>query len=166
MHGACTEVPRLNPESLIPDSLIPESFEEDDSSAPPVTRETEVCLVVQKIGIVDSNPKHPRLSELLDRGAMVQDFACAAPIAQAAGKGFSYLLGVVDGKLRDEATKQTRAATRPRNRDSPETFRERDERLAAERLSIFCPSLAPKHYRNNLQTFDVEAKNVTALALD
>lgn len=145
-------------------------FEEDDSSTQLVTRAGEACLVVQKNGIVDFNPNHPRLQSLIERGATLEDFAAAAQIAKAAGKGFAYLLGVVDGVMADAIIRQARAVTRPKNRDSPETFKERDARNARERLSILCPGLvAPKHDRNNdrntFETFDVEARNVTAIAL-
>jgi uncharacterized protein YdaU (DUF1376 family) len=111
-----------------------------DSSAPP-SRAGEVCVVVKNAGIGIVNPQHPQLAELLADGATVQNFEDAARIASANGKGFAYCLGIVKGRLDDEkrAPKRTKVL---------ETFRERDDRLAAERIAEFMPSIAAKQPRD------------------
>jgi hypothetical protein len=132
MHHASTEVARLNPESLIPESLIPE--EEKSSSYPQAPHQAEILLLVEKNNFVDTDPKHPRLRGLLERGATVQDFAHAVPIAKAAGKGFAYLLGVVEGKMSDEIARQSR----PKTRDSPgiPSVHDPESRASIEDLGI------------------------------
>lgn len=54
-----------------------------------------VCLAIKKIGIIDINPSHPELLELLRIGATVDEFMHAARTAKDKGKGFSYVLGIV-----------------------------------------------------------------------
>lgn len=100
---------RADSPSLIPDSLIPESrdtvlthtnYPSQQSSEP--TPAASVCLELKKIGIIDVNPAHPKLSMLIESGATIDEFMHAARTAKDKGKGFKYVLGIVEGQ-RSEA---------------------------------------------------------------
>lgn len=109
----------------------------NDNSTPP-TRAGAVCVVVKSAGIASVNPQNQKLLDLLADGAQVQEFEDAARIAVQAGKGFGYVLGIVKN-AREDARRQ------PVVRQIPvETFRERDDRLARERIQEICPSIAAK----------------------
>ena len=111
-----------------------------DSSAPP-SRAGAVCVVVKSAGVWSVNPNHPKLAALLDNGATMQNFEDAARIAVSNGKGFAYALGVVEGMQND-------AQRAPNRSPVTETFRERDDRLARERMQEICPSIAAKAPRD------------------
>ena len=82
---------------------------------------------------------HP--SAIVDAGATLDEFTGAGAKAVDGGKGFAYALGIVKNSRED-------AKRRPKTRDPQETFRERDERLARERIAEICPSIAAKPPRN------------------
>lgn len=151
----------LNPDSLNPDSLNPESIRDDDTTAPPPSREAAVCVVVKAAGIGLVNPGHPVLAELLADGATVQNFEDAARIAVENGKGFAYALGVAKGIRQD-------AKRAPRAPPNGETFRERDTRIASERMAELAPGIARKHAAFEVQNphkfIELEPQNVTAIA--
>lgn len=135
---------RLNPESgsLIADSLIPDSPTQD--SAHMTQLAGAACMAIKKAGVSAVNPSHPKLISLIDKGISAQQFADAAAIAVERGKGFGYVLGIVEGQIADAlAPIKTRANTEP-----GETFRERDDRLARERIEAICPSIAAKAPRS------------------
>lgn len=104
-HNASrADSPFLIPDSLIPDSLIPDSREElthtdypsQQSSVP--TPAASVCMEIKKIGIIDVNPSHPKLLMLVESGATIDEFMHAARTAKDKGKGFKYVLGIVEGQ--------------------------------------------------------------------
>ena len=67
------------------------------------TPAASVCLELKKIGIVDVNPSHPKLGSLIKAGAMLDEFIYAARTAKDRGKGFAYVLGVVEGRRNEAA---------------------------------------------------------------
>lgn len=66
------------------------------------TPAASVCLELKKIGIIDLNPSHPKLVMLIEAGASIDEFMHAARTAKDKGKGFKYVLGIVEGQ-RSEA---------------------------------------------------------------
>lgn len=60
-----------------------------------VTPSASVCLAIKKIGIIDINPSHPELLELLRIGATVDEFMHAARTAKDKNKGFAYVMAIV-----------------------------------------------------------------------
>ena len=116
------------------DSLIPE---DDSSSSPPAPTDAgRICLVVKSEGIGLVNPNHPDLIELLANGATTIDFIEASRITVKAAKGFSYMLGVVKGRLQD----QKNAAKNP---DKLESFAERDARIKRARWEVMTNKIHP-----------------------
>ncbi|PTQ70823.1 hypothetical protein C8R26_1319 [Nitrosomonas oligotropha] len=67
------------------------------------TPAASVCLEIKKIGIIDINPAHPKLLMLIEAGATIDEFMHAARTAKDKGKGFAYVLGVVNGQRADAA---------------------------------------------------------------
>ncbi len=129
--------------------------EDNDTNSQLPTRAGAVCVVVKSIGISSVNPQHPKLLELLDEGTTVQEFEDAARIAVAAGKGFSYTLGIVKNARED-------AKRSPTQRPGIESFRERDDRLAAERIAEFMPGIAAKKYQQ-ANVIDITPQSFGAL---
>lgn len=76
-----------------PEDITHNKYPSQQSSE--VTPSAGVCLAIKKIGIIDINPSHPELLELLRIGATVDEFMHAARTAKDKGKGFSYVLGIV-----------------------------------------------------------------------
>ncbi|MCP5244840.1 MAG: YdaU family protein [Burkholderiales bacterium] len=68
-----------------------------ESESPPgkQTPAAVVCISIKKHGIVDVNPAHPELLELIRIGATVDEFMHAARTAKDRQKGFAYVLGIV-----------------------------------------------------------------------
>lgn len=65
----------------------------------PVSTAGAIATYCRSQGI-DGNPG-PRLKQLVEQGAEMAHFVEAIPIAKQAGKGFSYLLGIVKNMLTD-----------------------------------------------------------------
>lgn len=65
------------------------------------TKAGAVCVVLKSEGVSSVNPSHPDLAALLAAGAEVGQFAEAARLATAKGKGFAYVLGIVKGQMAD-----------------------------------------------------------------
>lgn len=65
----------------------------------PVSTAGAIATYCRSQGI-DGNPG-PRLKQLVEQGAEMSHFVDAIPIAKQAGKGFSYLLGIVKNMLTD-----------------------------------------------------------------
>ena len=84
-----------------------------------------VCVAIRAEGIASTNPGHPDLIALIESGAEIQEFVDAAREAQAKGKGFDYLLGIVKGRRLDSARQ---AQAPPRRKTIHE---ERAETIAA-----------------------------------
>lgn len=108
VNEACESVneapPNQEPRTIEPRTIEPltinQSKEETHTDYPSkqsseVTPSAGVCLAIKKIGIIDINPSHPELLELLRIGATVDEFMHAARTAKDKGKGFSYVLGIV-----------------------------------------------------------------------
>lgn len=142
-----TKVPLvpLTPDSglLTPDSglLTADSrlltAEDDSSSSPPAPTDAgRICLVVKSEGIGLVNPNHPDLIELLENGATTIDFIEASRITVKAAKGFSYMLGVVKGRLLD----QKNVVKKP---DKLESFAERDARVKRARWEVMTNKIHP-----------------------
>ena len=152
----------LNPESLITDSLNPESIKDTQLPAQPPSRAGAVCVVVKSLGIGSVSPQHPKLLELLADGADVAEFESAARKAVDAGKGFAYALGIVKNARED--SKRIAASPNQGGQGNPsrESFRERDDRLARERMQEICPSIAAKAPRDR-NVIDITPTNRTTL---
>lgn len=70
-----------------------------DCNLKPVHEKTPaaiVCVEIKKIGIIDVNPAHPKLLELINIGATVDEFMHAARTAKDKKAGFAYVLGIVE----------------------------------------------------------------------
>lgn len=100
-HHASTMQAHLNPSSLNPSSLNPDTevVTHTDCNLKPVQEKTPaaiVCVEIKKIGIIDVNPAHPKLLELIKIGATVDEFMHAARTAKDKKAGFAYVLGIVE----------------------------------------------------------------------
>jgi len=95
------------------------------------------CVVIKAAGISSVNSSHPDLSVLLDAGAGLGQFAEAAQMAAKKRKGFAYVLGIVRGQLADAQaladSVQAGGGLPGAGKTQPESFRERDDRIARER---------------------------------
>lgn len=159
----------LNPDCQIPDPPNPEPAVESLSRVPPPLQAHEaaerhsrclepsdertalsvpsfagrVCWTMKAAGVHDVNPSHPKLLELLGQDEPdMAEFAAAAQQAKARGKGFAYALAIVHGNRRAAVTAVTAVATRPASQ--AESFRERDRRVAAERMRELAPAVADR----------------------
>lgn len=99
-----------------------------------------VCVALRAAGLARTNPAHPQLLALLDQGAGVDSFVAAWRDVQADGKHpadpFAYVLGIVRGQLAQAQQIAASAVATPlRHVPRAESFRERDERLARERIA-------------------------------
>jgi len=80
-------------------------------------------------GLIDTNPAHPKLQALLDRGATRPQLVAAAKAAAGQGKGFAYALGALNGQL-DDAAK----AGKPNGKADPDAIHDHNSRVAEEWL--------------------------------
>ena len=110
-----------------------------------------VCLALKAAGIADTNPGNPKLRALIAAGADLQEFVGAAQDAAARGNPrFAYVLGSVAGERQRAAEMcgQLHAGPLPTRRvdaaAAAETFRERDQRLAAEHIASVLPGIAAR----------------------
>jgi len=96
-----------------------------------------VCKAIKSVGINAVNPAHPEFLALLAQGVTQESFVESAKLAHAKHKGFAYLLGVVKGQLQDAKTSAEGEGCRPIPRNtaqpSPESFKQRDDRIARQR---------------------------------
>lgn len=166
-HDASTMLHRLTPDSglLTPDSrlLIPDCLTDTlnvnpapEPIEPPLcvsSNPGDVCKAIKAEGIGSVNPQHPEFLALLHQGVTLAAFTESAKLAQKKGKGFAYLLGIVKGQLEDAKNSFDGVGCRPipgnAARSPPETFRERDDRLARERIEAVCPAIAAKAPRRH-----------------
>ncbi len=95
------------------------------------TPAASVCLEIKKIGIIDINPSHPGLLELIDIGATVDEFVHAARTAKDKGKGFSYVLGIVKGQ-RKEALAMSGKVLHGKIPNKQEALEQRNSTVAQE----------------------------------
>ena len=98
---------------------------------PPAARITagEACRAMREAGIASTNSAHPKLQALVNAGATGPQFAQAAAIAAAKGKGFGYAMGVLEGQLADAA-----APPKP-GRNDPEMLHVQNHSVAAAWLA-------------------------------
>ena len=136
-NGIADTVPiGLNPDSLIPDSRFPDGEAHavpDPTPEPPAmdrgapdgaaragpTMAATVCKAIKAEGIASVNPSHPLLATLIAAGADGPLFAAAARSAARQGKGFAWVLGAVQGQMRDAAQAASDGLMLPPSRDSP-----------------------------------------------
>lgn len=112
--GGGLKTPLGSPEYPPPASASASAIEttERGERAPPPEVEGQqptdaglACRAMRRAGVVDGNPGHARLAALLQAGVQPQAFGDAAAECVAKGKGrFDYVLGLVEGRLRDAAT--------------------------------------------------------------
>lgn len=125
------------------------------SKAPAVSAivAAQISMAMKRAGIQDPSPSNQRLLTLIAAGATVEEFKDAAKKAVAAQKGFLYALGIVAGERKAAAAMATQLHTGPlpprtdatrSTGATRESFRERDARLAAERMAEFAPNAARK----------------------
>jgi len=69
-----------------------------------ITNTANVCQELMKIGMVHVNPQHADLIDLVKKGATLQDFVSAGSMAIEKNKEFTYALGIVKSRLRDQQT--------------------------------------------------------------
>lgn len=125
-----------------------------------------VCQAMRRLGMADVNPGHPKLLKLIEQGASLAEFEHVATKSIANSKGFAYALGMLS-KLREEAAAMPAgSALVAAKAGASEPAWRREQR---ERTEKAVPGIAAKNSRdfeiNGLQTFDMEAKNVVAIAL-
>jgi len=195
-HGGNTVVIGLNPESLFSDSLIPDPLIPDSQArtlpdlarVEPVddgggtdvpvragpTMASAVCVALRASGVASCNPSSPALTELVKAGAPIDLFVSVAQglrgRASPPSNPFAYILATVKGQLADAAAL---AMAPPMGlhagreaRASPETFRERDSRLVAERMAEFAPGVAKRPAAKPFVTVEMEPDHVPAIACD
>lgn len=107
----------------------------------------QVTFAMKRAGLSNLSTSHPKLLALIAAGATVQEFVDAAQKAVDGGKGFAYALAVVEGQRREAAAMAGQLHTGPLPAKPPpqgESFRERDERMASERMAEFAPNAARK----------------------
>lgn len=117
-----------------------------------VSHETAICMAIRAEGIASTNPGHPDLKALIDKGAEVQNFVAAARVAREKGKGFAYVLGVVKGQLNDASEIATSASAQriqPSETGHQRAMRDRFEEMTGK-----------------TKTKPMEAIDVTARTLD
>lgn len=133
--NTATQTPDTRHHTQTPD------IKDRESSTPP-SRAAAVCVVVKSEGMGNVNPQHPKLLALIDDGAQVSEFVEATKLAIDAGKGFTYMLGIVKGK-REDAQRKAKAPPKL------ESFAERDARVARDRWEQMTgethPDNLPKH---------------------
>lgn len=85
---------------------------EDDAQANEqparVSKAGAICMVIKSEGVGIVSPQNPKLLALIDKGADVGHFAEAAKATSAKGKGFGYLLAVVEGQMSEAAQMASR----------------------------------------------------------
>lgn len=126
------------------------------------------CQAMRKLGMADVNPGHPKLLKLIEQGSSLAEFEHVATKSIANGKSFAYALGMLS-KLREEAAAMPAGSALVANVLSGNPSEPAWRREQRERTEQAVPGIAAKNRRDfaktELQTFDVEAKNVVAVAL-
>lgn len=159
-------------ESLSRDPPLVPAREAAERSLPPVGSTDErpaivqasaagrICWAMKAAGVQDVNPSHAKLLELLgQREPDITEFVFAAQQAKDRGKGFAYALAIVDGNRRAAVTA---AVTRPASQ--AESFRERDRRVAAERMRELAPAVADRLAPGLPQTIVIDATPIASQA--
>ena len=138
-----------------------------------VSKAGAICMVIKSEGIGLVNPQNPKLLALIDKGADVGHFAEAAKATSAKGKGFGYLLAVVEGQMREAAQMSNQALASPTARSArpqPLSFAERDRitamQLWEERHNEKHPDLPNEfsRFKPNSVVIDVTPTNLSIAA--
>lgn len=95
----------------------------------------DVCRSLRGLGvsIADQRQKLPEITALVNQGATLEHFTAGLYVANDAGKGFGYALGVVKGKLTD-AAKPQQARASP-NQSRMENLSQVKDNSLAERVA-------------------------------
>jgi hypothetical protein len=139
---------------------------DEPTPPPPINPAAFACREIRKAGIADAAPGHLILAELLKAGATADFLAEIARECVERGKGkFAYVLATAKARMADAARARDAPLAMPGPKAAQgETFRERDSRLAAERVAQFAPAVAAKTARNNtLETIESEVANVARI---
>lgn len=72
-----------------------------DSAEP--TKTEAICKAIQAKGVIDADPGDPKLQAYVDKGVRVETFEAAAITTAKAGKGLSYLLGILKRQMGEAA---------------------------------------------------------------
>ncbi len=67
-----------------------------------------VCVEYRNLGMMQANPLHPDLLELIAGGSELQEFVSAGSLAMDAGKGFAYALGIVKNRKQEKLIENSR----------------------------------------------------------
>ena len=114
----------------------------------------DVCKSMKSVGMASVNPSSPKLRSLLATGITEGELVQAAADAVAAGKSFAYALATAEGRRGDaQRPANLRTATEPAWRTE-----QRNRTLQA------VPGVADRGISTH-EFFDVEAKNVTSIAV-
>ncbi|MDR2209376.1 MAG: DUF1376 domain-containing protein [Azoarcus sp.] len=103
---------------------------ENVDDIPPPSKAGAICCAIRSHGIANVSPSHPKLAALIEAGAGVGEFDDAAREAAAGGKGFAWVLAVVDGRRRDAASVKAVQRAPPNGSRAPS--RDESRRIAAE----------------------------------
>ena len=114
----------------------------------------DVCKAMKAVGMASVNPSSPKLVKLLAAGVTEGELVQAAVDAVAQGKAFAYALATAEGRRAD-------AQQPAKSRQSAEPSWRTEQR---NRTLQAVPGVAD-HGVSAQEFFDVEAKNVTAVAL-
>ena len=124
------------------------------------------CQAMRKLGMADVNPGHPKLLKLIEQGASLAEFEHVATKSIANSKGFAYALSMLSNMREEAAAMPAGSALVAAKAGASEPAWRREQR---ERTEKAVPGIAAKNshdfQKTDLQTFDVEAKNVVAIAL-
>lgn len=99
VDNTCTNTPITNNQEK---DLKPNPLASGLPTSGPPTPAGAVCARLRRAGVAAVNPSHPRLLTLIEAGCTEDEFADVA--AEAAGKGFAWILATVEGRRRDAAT--------------------------------------------------------------
>lgn len=110
-----------------------------------------VCLALKAAGIGQCNPGHPKLAELLNAGAGVQNFVSNAAAAKDKGNPFAWVLAAVEGQLADAKRLAASGAKGTNGHGATKSAR-------AARMAQASPSLAEGAQEDDY--IDVEAHRV------
>lgn len=81
----------------------PPGNEAGTAGAPPPTPAGAVCRAMRRAGLAETNPGDPRLLALLEQGATEAEFAGIAAEAVAKGKGWAWVLAVLQARRAEAA---------------------------------------------------------------
>lgn len=105
----------------------PTTVPNSNQAQPEPTPAARVCRELRNLGFGETNPAHPLLLELLNAGAIVDEFVYAGKEAKKKGKDFKYILGIVKGQRAEAlaASKQILHGDVP-NKSPPKTTPQRE----------------------------------------